>query len=170
MDPNARPLRFPPPRRTIARRALERLRGHTTAPTWLAEGLSPGLEELRAQLLRHQSKAAADIEALDALSRRHRREDREHQERLEAAFAAGSAKEPEDRRTPAQQREAERDAILERIEAGIVVMADVVEQAVRTLAEQEPAILAKLRGDLSSIQDARREAEPSWSSCAAASG
>src|SRR4051812_43621569 len=102
------PLKFPQAPDSATGRAInERLRGHTTASGWLPAGVFDRLDELRDEHLRLRGQVAADLEALNELTAKFRREDAEHQEALRHAYRDGGGT-PEDRRTPVDEREAQR--------------------------------------------------------------
>lgn len=137
----------------------ERLKGHTTSANWLPAGLSPELDTLRVEFGRLRSRAALDLQALDDLIAEHHAEDRKHQKALEHALRDPRAAEAEDRRTSPEERDRQRDDLHERVDADVLVMAEVADRIIATIREQEPAILASLKIRLAQAQEKRREAE-----------
>jgi hypothetical protein len=117
------PLKLPPSQNPETARAARRLRGHSTSDLWLPEGLWRELDDLRAEQLRVRSQVAAELASLDASVARFRDEDQAHQKKLRQAQRDGHTGAVEDKRTPAEPRQAERKAIEERIWAGAAVLA-----------------------------------------------
>jgi hypothetical protein len=153
------PLKIPMPPDVATRRAVtEKLHGHTTAASWLPEGIWPELDELRAEQLRLRAQVAAEVHALENLVRKFSREDSEHNKRLREAQRAGTVDSVEDRRTPAEQRAAERGLIEERLWAGVHVFAEHAERIIETVREHEDEWLADLRSRLGPAQEKRHEA------------
>jgi hypothetical protein len=155
------PLRIPiaPGGRVEVRLALtERLKGHTTSAGWLPAGLSPELDELRTNSLRLRGRAANDLRAMEQLHREQQDEDRKHQVALQHALRDGEGV-PEDRRTSPEVRQSQHANLQERLDADILVMAEVADKIIEKLREQEPNILGTLRVGLNGAQDKRREAE-----------
>jgi hypothetical protein len=99
------------------------------------------------------------MEALDNLAAKHRREDAEHAEALREAHRDGSPASAEDRRTPADDRAAERAAIEERMWAGFQVRAEHADRIIEAVRQHEDEWLADLRSRLAPAQEKRREAE-----------
>ena len=155
------PLVLPlsPPSADAARAVREKLRGHSTAPNWLPEGLWPEMDELRSEQLRVRNQIAAELAALDAVNARFRDEDRQHERQLRQAQRDGTPKAVEDRRTPPEQRQAERAEINERLWAGVIVLGEIVAAVIELVRESEDDWLADLRGQLEPAREKRREAE-----------
>jgi hypothetical protein len=151
------PLKFPrQPEHTRHRRALERLRGHTTAD-WIPVALSDELDELRGEMLKLRARAQESIDAITALDRQWRTEDRAQNLRLKHAARTGT--EAEDKRTDEGERLAAEDSHVERMWATVEVMAEIADKVVATVRDQEPSILADLRGQLTAREEAVRELE-----------
>jgi len=138
---------------------MGRLKGHTTSARLLPEGEFPLLDELRGEQLRLRSQVAADLDVLAALDARFKAEDEQHAERLRQAQRDGTPESVEDRRTPSEQRGAERAAIEERMRAGAQVFAEVADEVVATMREHEGQFLADLRVRLRPAQEKRKHAE-----------
>jgi hypothetical protein len=152
------PLRFPrAPEYTRHRRALERLRGHTTSPAWIPEGLSSELDALREQMLQLRARAQESIDEITALDRRWRTEAREHD--LASKHAARTGTEVEDRRTDLGERYAAEEPHVERLWATVEVLAETADEVIATLREQEPDLLASLHSQLPDTDAAVRKAE-----------
>jgi hypothetical protein len=152
------PLKFPaPPDAPTARAINERLRGHTTAPDWLPAGVFDWLDALRHEHLRLRGQVASDLEALSELTAKFRGEDAEHQEALRQSYRDGSGT-PEDRRTPTDEREKQRAAILERVFAGADVLADHADHVLDTMREHEDESLSDLQSRLEPTLEKRRGA------------
>ncbi len=154
-------LQLSPPNMEAAR-AVQKLRGsgsHSTSDLWLPEGLWPELDELRSEHLRVRSQVAAELTALEALDQRFREEDKQHEHKLCQAHRDGDPASVEDRRTPSEQREGEREAIEERLWAGVIVFAEIVDQVVALSREREDSWLADLRSQLGPAREKRAEAQ-----------
>jgi hypothetical protein len=142
-----------------AARAISQLQGHSTSALWLPQGLWPELDEIRAEHLRVREQVAAEQTALKAIDARFREEDRQHHLRLRQAHRQGRPGSVEDRRTPSEERRAERAQIEERLEAGIMVFAEVTTAVITLVRGREGDWLADLRRRLEPAQEKRREAE-----------
>jgi hypothetical protein len=59
----------------------------------------------------------------------------------------------EDRRTPPEQRQAERSAIEERLWAGVMVLSEVVASVLELVRDREDEWLADLRGQVSELEE-----------------
>ncbi len=154
------PLKFPPLSGRAARLALMGLNGHATAANWLpANSGWPELDDMRERHLRQRSQLAAELDALSGLNESFAQEDRDYDERLRQAHRDGNPASVEDGRTPADQRGSQREAILARIEAAVVVMEEVVKDVKQLFQRNEDRWLADLRGRYTLAQDKRREAE-----------
>ncbi len=153
------PLRLPQPPDPAAHRALASLKGHTTSPVWLPEGVWPELDDLRNEQLRLRAQVASDLQALDALAAGFRKEDAEHGERLRQAHRDGNLAAVKDRRTPAAKRASERAAIEERLWAGLQVFAEYAEKVIEVVRAQEDSWLADLRSRMTPAQEKRRRAQ-----------
>jgi hypothetical protein len=152
------PLVLPAPPSRDAARAARSLRGHSTSARWLPEGVHPELDAIRAEHLRVRGQVVAELTALGALSERFAAEDREHDLALRQAQRQGTPDVMEDRRTSGDQRQAELEAIEERLWAGVVVLSEIVEQAIEWVREHEADLLAERRAELVSLVDDEREA------------
>jgi hypothetical protein len=155
----AGPIKFPQTgytRTTLALRGA--LRGHATSPSWIPQGLSPELDELRAKMLTLGDRVRADVDKLRSLRREFEAEDTAYQAKLEAAIRDGMEA-PTDERTTEQDREEQLDAIHERIAAGVDILAEHADRIVAKIREQEDQLLSALRGQIVGAQDKRREAE-----------
>lgn len=137
----------------------ERLKGHTTSPSWLPERVWPELDALRDEQLRLRFQVTDALEALDALTARFKSEDEGHAEQLRQAHRDGAPTSSEDRRTPAEQRVAERTAVEERLWAGVHVFAEHADRVIETIREHEDEWLADLRSRLVPAQEKRRRAD-----------
>jgi hypothetical protein len=157
-DRPAGPLRLPPPPTREATRAVRRLPGHSTSPLWLAEGLHPELDELRAEHLRLRSQVAAELEALAALDADFRNEDQEHDRDLRQAQREGSPEAVADERTPLDQRQAKRASVQERLWAGVIVMSEVAEKAIQWVREHESELLAERLSGVAALEEEERQA------------
>lgn len=155
------PLRLPPspPSPAASRAVREKLRGHSTAANWLPEGVWPELDELRGEQLRVRGQVVAELTALEAVESRFRAEDEQHEQQLRQAHRDGRPGSVEDRRTPPDQRQAERAAVEERLWAGVVVLAEVTDSVIGLVREREDHWLADLRGQLEPAREKRREAQ-----------
>ena len=104
-------------------------------------------------------QVAAELDGLEALDARVREEDKQHDRDLRQAQRDGTPKAVEDRRTPSDQRQAERAAIEERLWAGVTVLGEVADAVIAALREHEDDWLADLRVQLEPAREKRREAE-----------
>jgi hypothetical protein len=100
----------------------------------------------------------AELTALEALESRFRSEDKKHEQRLRQAHREGRPGSVEDRRTPVEQRQAERAAVEERLWAGVVVFGEVTDAVIQLVREREDDWLADLRGQLEPAREKGREA------------
>jgi hypothetical protein len=155
------PLVLPlsPPSPDAARAVREKLRGHSTAANWLPEGLWRELDQLRAEQLRVRDQVAAELDGLEDLGARFREEDKQHDRELRQAQRDGSPEAVEDRRTPPEERQAERAAIEERLWAGVMVIGEIADAVIELVREREDDWLAELRMRLEPAREKRREAE-----------
>lgn len=142
LDPSG-PLPLPanPDSRLIA--VTQRLRGHTTSRHWLAVGLDPVVDELRERHLAQRDRLASAMADLAAAAAAFSKEDRDHEEGLLNAQRTG--KHAEDERTP----DVERQQVLRDLDAvqwaAATVLAEIVQETVDRLREEEPRILGGLR-------------------------
>jgi hypothetical protein len=151
-------LKLPPPPTKEAARAVRSLAGHSTSTLWLAEGLHPELDELRAEHLRIRGQVVAELEALVALHVRFREEDEQHKSKLRQAQRAGTVDAVDDDRTPLDQQQAERAAVEDRLWAGVSILAEVVEKAIQWVREHESELLAERLSGVAALEEEERQA------------
>lgn len=153
------PLKLPTQKDVSVRRAMsESLKGHTTSTAWLPEGSWPELDELRREQLRLRQQVELELEALSALDSAFREEDAAHAEALRQAHRDGNVSGMKDRRTPPSERTQAREAIEERLAAGVEVLAEHADAVIATIRCHEDSWLADLRAQLVPAQEKRREA------------
>lgn len=153
-------LKLPAPTLVHVRKTIVRdLRGATTHPDWIPEGLSNELDALRNTHIRLRAQCATELTALDELARRFRREDAEHAERLRQAALDGWPDAAEDERTLDDERDTQREAVLERLWADVEVFAEHCDKVIATIREQERQLLGDLKADVANAQDLRNEAK-----------
>lgn len=136
---------------------VEKLGGHTTSLHWLPEGLSPELDQLRAEMLRLRAQLVAILEQRAAVLAEHAREDKRHAEALKAAAREGSNI-SEDSRTSAEQRDRDLAAVDERVWATISVLAECADAVIEHIREHEDYYLSSLRLQLEPLAEKREEA------------
>ena len=158
-DPDG-PLKWPsrPPDTETAVIVAEKLRGHVTSTRYLPAGLSPAIDAVRGELLRVRSRVAEDIDRLGDLLATYAAEDAGHTAALRAAHRAGVPG-PEDKRTPPERREAERQTIAESMWAGARVLAEIVDQARAALRDEGEQLLGDLRATVAVAQERREAAQ-----------
>jgi hypothetical protein len=160
LDSKPGPLRLPPPPNTEAAKAARRLGGHSTSEWWLPEDTGwSELDELRHEHLRVRDQVVAELVSLEMLVASFREEDVRYDRELRQAHRDGDPMSVEDRRTPKEQRLAERASIEERLWNGVIVLAEVVESVIEWVREHEEELLADRRSKLEPALEKEREAD-----------
>jgi hypothetical protein len=144
-----------------ARRALTgALRGHALTPAWLPSDGVPG-EALTAERVEHLRLLDGLQRAVDAYHEAEATfaaEDREHTEALRIRVRDGGDS-PADDRTAQTDRDALLAALLERVEAAVVVLAEHVSHVVETVRQREDGVTGDLTAELAPAAAEREEAE-----------
>lgn len=156
--PLAIPFRAPSAEAVIA--VQDKLRGHATSDDWIPEGLFLELDEIRSEQLRLRDQCLAEVDAHKKQEVRFSDENKRYEEELQQAHRDGHPGSVKDDRTPEGEREAERTRIAKRFWAGYLVLAEVADQLVALVRENEDRWLSELWAQkLEPVVEALREFE-----------
>jgi hypothetical protein len=152
------PLKPPQPRSVKEGRLVMRLRGLTTAASWLPAGLWDELDQARDEHLRLRARASDEIDSLHDLHRRYRAEDINRNVALKNAARSGQQAPEDDRTSPGDRVGALSDAA-DRVWSALEVLADHIDATIALVQSSEQEWIGDLRGQLMAAEAERREAQ-----------